>query len=849
VTNATGFGLGLSGESFGILHPEYLLLFPLLLAVFAWYLRKGGFTRAKLGFLAVRAVIILLIAAAMASPVHYNSRKAVEDVQPVTVLVDSSSSMGMYPEARGMGYTVFERVRAAVGNLSGKSQDVRIEFFSEGNRTAVGDAIYHSLVQYGGQPTSIILVSDGRNNAGRNPSDMAKIMAETNSTLYVLKPEKASDDLFIQSVSGDKKIPSNTQYDLLVRVGNTGFKEASYDLSVYVDDLRKFNKRFTQSEPAKDIPLSLSMKDIGLHTLKVEIEPAKGTFGENDALYKAVKVVQKPKILLVTANQTSPLSQVLERLYQVDKTRAVDQDYTKYTTVIFDNVNAADLDRNRVNRIRKYVLEGNGVAFVGGKNSFEYGGYNNSFVENLLPVKSTDKPAERRREFAVLFLIDISESTEYGTGKDSKIDVEKAVVLGMLRTLNANDSVGALAFNNNAYVISPVSAIGPKFDELQDLILRLRFGGGTDIQPALEAADGMLKDYTIDKYLIIVSDGNIRGTRMQLAVNKVAQMHDHGIKVFTAGVGFDTDEAFMAAMAQAGGGQYFSIKSDPQTRLKITFGEEADDKSKDRTPVIRADEYHYITRNLLELDSTGASVLGFNKVYEKNVAQMLLSTRGGKPILTVWRFGLGRVAALTTDNGLEWGQDLVKVDSGRVVSGMTNWVIGDLEKGGKVRVNSQDVHLGEPVSVTVTAQSQPQVEVKNYATMDAPQTILTRTGVMSYAGAFTPKEGGFYGIRATAGQDKDTDAVAVNYPAEYAAMGVDDDLLMRMAAATGSRLYGPDEADALVDDILGRLRESSTKELKDATHIWPYFAAIALAIYFADAAARRLYAILRTKGG
>jgi len=91
--------------------------------------------------------------------------------------------------------------------------------------------------------------------------------------------------------------------------------------------------------------------------------------------------------------------------------------------------------------------------------------------------------------------------------------------------------------------------------------------------------------------------------------------------------------------------------------------------------------------------------------------------------------------------------------------------------------------------------------------------------------------------------------VAVNYPAEYAAMGVDDDLLMRMAAATGSRLYGPDEADALVDDILGRLRESSTKELKDATHIWPYFAAIALAIYFADAAARRLYAILRTKGG
>ncbi|MFH0863388.1 MAG: VWA domain-containing protein [Candidatus Altiarchaeota archaeon] len=838
----------LFGTPAGFMYPEYLLILLPLLAFFAAYLLRGKATKTRIGFLLVRSVIILLVAMALASPLYYKTHKTVDDAHPITVLLDSSPSMRLYPDAPNTGYAIYDRIKTQVGNLTGSTQNVKIEYVSDGNRTAIGDAIYHNMVQYGGQPMTMVVISDGQNNHGRNPVDMAKVLAQTNSTIYSLKPAKKADDIYIQAAVGDKKIPANTKYDLLLRIASTADREVSYDINVYVDGIRRFYNQqpYKQAEPLKDIPLILSIKDIGVHEIKVELDTGGRGFPENDVYYKTVKVVEKPKILYVTGNSSSPMLDALKKLYEVEVTRQVDNDYGKYAGLIFDNINEKDFDRNIVNRIRKYVMEeGNGVAFIGGRNSFEYGGYNNSFVENILPVKSTDKPVERRRDFAIVFLIDVSESTEYGTGADSKIDVEKAVALRMLSALNANDSVGVYAFNTNPYVVTPLTPLGPKFDDTWQTIRELRFGGGTDIQSAIEAAESDLRGKTVDKYLIIISDGVIRSTRMQMAIDRVGQMKDEGIKTFTVGVGFDTDEQFMDDMARAGGGQYFSLKSNPDNRLKIVFGDQADDKTKDTTPVVMTDDYHYITRSLPDLQEKGTAVSGFNKVHEKSVAQMLLSTKGGKPILTVWNFGLGRVAALTSDNGLQWGQDLISVDSGKVVSAMTNWIIGDLEKGKAIRISSQDASLGNPVLLQVKAPALPHAEAKNAATGDAPLVLLTRTSLNSYTGSFMPKDLGFYGIIARLEPKQDLDAVAVNYPGEYSPLGIDEDTLRRIAATTGSRVYTEAEATAMADDIISRLKETSTLEIRDPQDLWAYFGALALCLYFLDTAARRIIAILR----
>ena len=57
---------------------------------------------------------------------------------------------------------------------------------------------------------------------------------------------------------------------------------------------------------------------------------------------------------------------------------------------------------------------------------------------------------------------------------------------------------------------------------------------------------------------------------------------------------------------------------------------------------------HFITKNV----NLTSNITGYNDVTPKAGAERLVITAtNGKPVLTTWRFGLGRVAALTTDNG------------------------------------------------------------------------------------------------------------------------------------------------------------------------------------------------------
>jgi hypothetical protein len=187
----------------------------------------------------------------------------------------------------------------------------------------------------------------------------------------------------------------------------------------------------------------------------------------------------------------------------------------------------------------------------------------------------------------------------------------------------------------------------------------------------------------------------------------------------------------------------------------------------------------------------------------------------------------------------------MKVDSGRVISGLTNWIIGDFEKEKRVRIKTQDIYLGDTADLVVVAESQPRVEVKSYVTLHEPPVVLTRTSLNAYSGSFRPEYGGFYGIRAVVGGDQDLDAVAVNYPREYNALDVDEDMLRRVSADTGSRLYTEDEIDTLLGDILDQARETSTKEMREPRDLWVFFAGAALILYFLDTAARRLVVLLR----
>ncbi len=851
-TNATATVDTLLTTSFYSLEsPIYLLILPVIVVLMAFYVSYGGISKKRLGYLAVRLLIITLITIALASPVHITTIEELGDSPPVTILVDVSPSMSLYEDPQGLGYSLLDIIKQKVGNATGDSSKVKLEMFSPENRTAIGDALYNSFVKYGAEPHHMVLITDGSNNYGKDPLDLAKVMGRANSTVYAVKPVPKSSDLYIQNVFGDKKIPANIDYALRVRVASTALKLIPYELKVFVNDKQRYANRFRQNETLQDVLLSVKMKDVGIQRIRIEIHSDDDSLEANNVYYKTVEVVEKPKILYVTEDNTSPMLKILTRLYDVDATSRVDNDYGKYAGVLFEDINSKDLDRNRVNKIKKYILDGNGVGFIGGKNSFEYGGYNNSFIENLLPVVSSDNPKDDRNPLAIFFLIDVSGSTTYradSKSPDIKVEIEKAILLRIIKSLDKNDTIGIVAFDqlpytSQKYYIFPFSQIGDNFDLLQDRVLRLRGTAvmGTSFEPALIHAHSKIRDYPGKKAVIFLSDGvsGYYGSRDETRSIGIAKsMKEDGISLYSIGVGFDVDDLFMHELAVAGGGSYFDTASDE--RIKLIFGEDEDDDTDLGTSIRIVDNYHYITRELLGLEKFGARVKGFNKVTEKNVAQLLISTKGGKPILTVWPFGLGRVSALSTDNGLLWSSELMKADSGRVVSGMTNWLIGDLEKTREIRVNSHDTHLGQRVDYVVKTSSIPTVRVREFNSQIDHQTVLTKSSFSSYSGSFIPSDSGYWFIGARAGSHFDDDAAAVNYPLEYLDLTIDEDLLQRMSESTGSRLYEATESHLIADEIVAAAMQYSKSEKQTEIQLWHYFALAALVVYFIDAVIRRL---------
>ncbi len=163
------------------------------------------------------------------------------------------------------------------------------------------------------------------------------------------------------------------------------------------------------------------------------------------------------------------------------------------------------------------------------------------------------------KETAVMLLMDISESMKYGLGEETQADLEKALVIDILDQLDPADYVGLIVFNSMAYVISPPVRLGDVEAEFESTVQHLRLGGGSDMVAALGKAEEGLSNFSGRRYVVVVSDGVILPRRKEVTCDVIESMSENGIIIHVVGVGFNTDEEVMGALADAGEGRYFKV--------------------------------------------------------------------------------------------------------------------------------------------------------------------------------------------------------------------------------------------------------------------------------------------------
>lgn len=552
-------------------------------------------------------------------------------------------------------------------------------------------------------------------------------------------------------------------------------------------------------------PLPKKFSNPGHHTLVAELLEMDDYFPQNNVFYKAVKVVPRPHILFVTDKQ-SPLRQELERLYLVDSFSSIPKDLDGYMAVILD-----DLPASRIlpsfDQLSEFVEDGNGLVVIGGPSSYESGGYKGTLLETLLPVKMGSGEEGNKSDVNIVVVIDISAASA------EEIPYEKAFALSIIDSLNEKNSVGAVAFNSEAYEIEPILPLKQHKKELTDKISKLSFDGQSNFHYGMQGAYGLLKDVGGSKNIIMLTDGYTTYRKLQEnTIDTARNLNARGVTVYTVGVGEKRDDFFLDNVARIGGGIYFP--ADAENRLKVLFGEPDQNQQPEYfNSLITLDSTHFITRDV----DLAATIAGYNYVVPKPVSSLLVTTNKNIPVLVVWRFGLGRVVSLATDDGSRWAGELLNKKNSILLTKTINWGIGDLSRKQAFDITIRDTTVGKATSVDVVAGEMPKEQGLLFAKVDTN----------FYSADYTPDKAGFFTLLGA--------TAAANSPEEYYPIGMSEEFL-NLVEATGGEVFDPNDTDKIIEFV-----KAKSKRIKiDSLDLrWPLLIA-ALIVFLIDIAYRRI---------
>jgi len=808
--------MSLFGVSFEVPVVVYLIVPVVLL----FLLLNRGVLRKKTLFVAVRCIVIALIMFVLATPYMAKQESIKKETTSVMVIDDRSGSMSLYQS--DLAQTAFDRIKSAIGSFS----SIELKNLSESNRTALGEAVYQSVLGSAMKSNAIVMATDGNNNYGPDPADVAAFAASAKTKIFAITPNLIGNEIFVKDIVGTDKSPVNSEYLGSVVIGMAG-GQASYSLTITVDGINALETPVVQNTPEKEFTFEKIFNQEGPHNITATILPqSTDTFSQNNVFNKVVNVIERPRILLVASNQSSPLEQVLKEVYDVDVATHMPADISYYSAVVIDDEPASAV--GDITDLRDFLNDGGGLVVVGGNKSYENGGYYESNLENLLPVKSSEAPSKKGQQVNVIIVIDISGSTGNMMTGSTKIDVEKAIAVKMIRDLGQKNNIGVIAFNTDAFLIQGLRKL-PDTASLEEKMSRLKFGGGTYVVSGLKRAHEMLSSVQGSNYVVLISDG-VTNYPVQ-AFTEAKNMVEEGIVIHTVGVGFDTDTSFMQGLATQGGGMYFA--SSETDRVKIIIGNPEEEETTGGFSVSITNTHHFITEGL---QITNISIKDFDRVTAKSSAQVLAATAGLQPILSVWRFGLGRVASLTVDDGGDWAKKLYGEGNSRLISSTVNWAIGDPEREKSLNIGCVDTQVGEETPIMVTSEkSYPEVKV------DGKTVGLNRLSEKGYYFTYKATATGFVSISSSGYSCR----IAINYPKEYDEFGINLGLLSAMAEATGGEVFKSDEIESLVAAVSDYTTIESTGTEVKKIDLQQWFALGALLVFFADIVARRVREIRR----
>ncbi|MDR2944918.1 MAG: hypothetical protein LBU81_07585 [Methanosarcinales archaeon] len=824
-----------------------LLLIPIIL-ISVYFFKKAVGRKQKL-LVSSRSVIAVILIIALSNPILFMTVTRTDTNPDMALVVDDTLSVGYFSE--GAGQELYE-------HFSDKFQ-IKYDTFT-GNMTPLGEKI----IQYADGRNQIILVSDGNSNYGKTLEEGIDVALSTNTTVSAVIPALERNDLSIE-ITGDKSvIYSNVQeFGVTVRQAGDANITGTYVVKLNNNTIQSETFTMTDGEREKTMTFPARFMYLGAHTLEATLTSSADTDPINNVFTKSVYAVEKPNVIVVTSEPQVSLTKVASSLYNVtvvgklsDFGAALPNALAASKTVILDNMYIGNMTEEEVNYLKEYVSDGGGLMVVGGKMSYDYpvgSSYMDSSFEKLLPVISIPSDWEGIQD--VYLFIDVSDSaSSWGSNNETILsNIKKSAV-------NIIDSDYFKEANITYFTIGDKSRndtgdfyfVGnPRESEaLKKEIEDLKTGDGqTDLVHTFDRALPIMENRSGQPLVIIISDGNILNQRSYNELLRAANQADKFgttmlfMNIFTSGSKrldqFNDSRGNIYAKSLMRNYKGESVYTESNKGLPIypnfsqMFGEtENPNENVTEASLYVSNPKHFIVQGL-NLSETNVS--GYNGVTPKAGSDKLVIASDGSPILTVWRYGLGRVAALTTDNGVGngnyWASELYAAPGSKLISAATNWIMGDPNKESGLVIECPDAFVGQPVTLRVHMYD-PGVPV---LTLNGQKLLLTMESEGVYITELTFDQTGTYNVSGY--------PVTVNYPLEYLNIGVYQDF-RKLVESTGGNVYTVEQAESLYIRNNG---ETAVYQTREAVSFNVYLLLIALIIFLAEIIYRRVTEIKELK--
>lgn len=584
------------------------------------------------------------------------------------------------------------------------------------------------------------------------------------------------------------------------------------------------------------------------------------TLLDNNTESGLVFTTGKPRILLIESDPK--LAQQLVWALQQEEievdVRPVEgmpeslADLQNYELLCLSNVPATSLSQRQMELARTYVQDlGGGFMMLGGDQSFGLGGYYKTVLEEILPVRSDFEKEKEKPSLGMVLVIDKS-----GSMGGDKIEMAKEAAKSAAELLGPRDQLGVIAFDGDFYWVSEMQSAANKSRIIED-ISRVEAGGGTTMAPAMEEAYIALQGATAKlKHVIMLTDGvSSPGDFEGIAQNMVASR----ITCSTVAVGEGCDSTLLEEIARIGQGRYFEamdVTSLPQIFAKetMTASKSAINEQPFVPQVVRP------TQTLADIDfETAPFLLGYVVTRPKATCEFILATESGDPLLAWWRYGLGTTVAFTSDAKSRWGAEWLTWPG---YSKFWAQVIRHSMRKNDVKGVIVDVKQ-ERRKATVTLDAiDPAGKFLNQATTEAtiidPQLgqrklELKQTAPGRYVAEFDTPASGAYHLnltQRTAGGTllhQQTRGLIVGYPDELRLHPTNNDLLKTLAESTGGR-FDPRPEQLFSTDVAANedsihpagIAATAGRTVQRTTPLWPWLVAVALVLFVADVALRRI---------